>query len=58
MDKKSKILVISFFIISILFYLIGFLLMNDLSFIFIGTATILVGFALLILIYQFSSKIK
>ncbi|GEM_PF-7011704 len=58
MDKKSKILVISFFIISILFYLIGFLLMNDLSFIFIGTATILVGFALLILIYKFSSKIK
>ena len=58
MDKKSKILVISFFIISILFYLIGFLLMNDLSFIFIGTATILVGFALLILIYKFSRKIK
>lgn len=58
MDKKSKILVISFFIISILFYLIGFLLMSDLSFIFIGTATILVGFALLILIYKFSSKIK
>ena len=58
MDKKSKILVISFFIISILFYLIGFLLINDLSFIFIATATILVGFALLILIYKFSSKIK
>ena len=56
MKKRSKILITTFFIVAMILIALGILLMNDISFLLIGIATILIGLALFIIIYEYSHR--
>ena len=56
MNKRSKILITTFFIVAMILIALGILLMNDISFLLIGIATILIGLTLFIIIYEYSHR--